>query len=64
VQEYTPTLEYEDEEVEELCGVIKEIHEDGRGETNTIIIRDWNTVVGDKSYQHAVRPHGLGRRNQ
>jgi len=25
--------------------------EDGKGEKITIIVRDWNSVVGDKSYQ-------------
>jgi hypothetical protein len=44
------TLEYEDE-VEELYNIIEEIlEEDGKGEINTIIMGDWNSVVGDKSY--------------
>jgi hypothetical protein len=41
-----PTLEHEDDEVEELYDIIEEIlEEDGKGGTNTIIIGDWNSVV-------------------
>jgi hypothetical protein len=36
-----PTSEYEDDEVEELYDVTEEIlEEDGKGETNTIIMGD------------------------
>lgn len=43
-----PILDYEDDEMEELYGVIKQILEqDGKGAINTIIMGDWNTVVGD-----------------
>jgi len=31
--------------------------------TNTIIMGDWNSVVGDESYRNTVGPHGLGRKN-
>jgi exonuclease III len=65
VQAYMPTSEYEDDEVEELYDLIEEIlEEDGKGETNTIIIGDWNTVVGDKAHHNIVGPYGLGRRNK
>jgi hypothetical protein len=59
-----PTSEHEDDEVEELYGVIEEIlEEDGKGNTNTIIMGDWNSVVGDEPYTNIVGPHGLGRKN-
>jgi hypothetical protein len=46
-----PTSEYEVDEVEELCGLIKEIlGKEGKSVMNTTIMRDWNSVVGDKSY--------------
>jgi exonuclease III len=49
VQVYMPTSDYEDEEVEELYERIEDIlEEDGKGDTNTIIMGDWNSVVGDK----------------
>ena len=55
MQVYMPTSEYEDDEVEELYDIIEEIlEEDGKSDKNTIIMGDWNNVVG---------PHGLGRKN-
>jgi uncharacterized membrane-anchored protein len=39
MQVYLPTSEHEDEEVEELYDIIEEIiEEDGKGDTNTIIM--------------------------
>jgi len=47
-----------------LYGIIEEIlEEDGKGNTNTIIMGDRNSVAGDKSYKNIVGPHGLGRKN-
>ena len=41
IQVYMPISEHEDDEVEELYGVIEEIlEEDGKGNTNTIIMED------------------------
>ena len=64
IQVYMPTSEHEDDEVEELYGIIEEILEHGKGNTNTIIMGDWNSVVGDEPYSNIVGPHGLGRKNQ
>jgi hypothetical protein len=48
-----------------LYGVIEEIlEEDGKCNTNTNIMGDWNSVVGDEPYRNIVGPHGLGRKNQ
>jgi hypothetical protein len=59
-----PTLEHEDDELEDMYDIIEEILEDdGKGDTNTIIMGDWNSVVGDKSYRNIVGQHGLGRKN-
>ena len=61
---YMPTSECEDDEVENLYDTIKEILEEGgKGDTNNIILGDWNSVVGDESYRNIVGSHGLGRRN-
>ena len=47
MQVYMPTSEYEDDEVEKLYDTIEEIREeDGKGDTNNIILGDWNSVVG------------------
>jgi len=64
MQVYMPTSEHEDDEVEELYDVIEEIlEEDGKGDTNSFTLEDWNSVVGDESYWNIVGPHGLGRKN-
>jgi len=64
MQVYMPTSEHEDDEVEELYDVTEEIHEEGgKVDTNTIIMGDWNSVVGEESYRNIVGRHGLGRMN-
>jgi len=60
-----PPLVYEDDEIEELYLTTEEVLEqDGKGETNTVIMGERNNVVVDKSYGNTVGPYGLGRRNQ
>jgi hypothetical protein len=50
--------------VENLYEIIEEtLEEDGTGDTNTIIIGDWNSAVGDESYRNIVGLHGLRRKN-
>ena len=64
MQVYMPTSENEDDEVEDFYDIIEEIlEEDGKGDTNTILMGHWNSVVGDESYRKIVGPHGLGRKN-
>jgi len=64
MQVYMPTLEYEDDEVEKLHDTIEEIlEEDGKGDTNNIILGDCNSVVRDEPYQNIVGSRGLGRWN-
>jgi len=64
MQVHKSTLEHEDDEVEELYDIIQKIlEEDGRDDTNTFIMGDWNNFVGDESYRNIVQPHGLGRKN-
>jgi hypothetical protein len=47
--------------VEELYDIIEEILEDdGKRDTNSIIMRDWNIVVGHETYRNTVGTHGLG----
>ena len=57
LQVYMPTLQHEDNEVEELYDITEEILEEDE------IVGDWNSVVGDDSYRNIVGPHGLGRKN-
>jgi hypothetical protein len=50
--------------IEGIYGVIEEIlEEDGKVNTNTIIMGEWNSVVGDEPYRNIVGPYGLGRKN-
>jgi len=47
-----------------LYDPIEEILEEvGKGDTSSIILGDWNSVVGDESYRNIVGSHGPGRRN-
>jgi exonuclease III len=65
VQVYMPMSHYEDEEVEELHDRLEAIlEEDGKGDTNTIIMGDWNSVVNDKSNGNICGQYGLGNRNK
>jgi hypothetical protein len=44
-----PTSEYEVDEVEKLYDTIEGIlEEDGKGDTNSIILGDWKSVVGEE----------------
>jgi hypothetical protein len=64
IQLYKSTLEHEDDEVKEFYDIFEEIlEEDGKCDTITITMGDWNNVVGDESYRNFVEPHGLGRKN-
>ena len=55
VQVYMLISEYEDDEVEELYNIIEEIlEEDGKGETNNVIMGEWKSVVGDESYRNIL----------
>jgi len=37
------------------CDTIEEIlEEDGKGDTNNILLGDWNSVVGDEPYRNIV----------
>jgi exonuclease III len=61
MQVYIPTSEHEDDEVEALYDITEDILEgEGNGDTNIIIMGDWDSVVGDESYSNIVGPHGLG----
>ena len=38
--------------------------EDGKGNTvSSIIMGDWNSIVGDEPYEKIVGTHGIGRKN-
>jgi hypothetical protein len=50
--------------VAKLYDTIEEIlQEEGKGDTNNIILREWNSVVGDEPCRSIVGSHRLGGQN-
>ena len=46
---------------QKLYDTIEEIlEEDGKGDTNVIVLGDWKNAVGDETYRNIVGSHGLG----
>jgi hypothetical protein len=51
-----PRSEYEDDEVEKLYDTNEEIlEEDGKGDIKSMILGDWNSIVGDQSEPHHIQ---------
>uniref|UniRef100_A0A8D8U6H3 Craniofacial development protein 2 n=1 Tax=Cacopsylla melanoneura TaxID=428564 RepID=A0A8D8U6H3_9HEMI len=64
IQVYMPTSEATDEIVEEIYRQIEEIlEENGRGQIRTIVMGDWNSVVGDENVDGIVGKFGYGKKN-
>jgi hypothetical protein len=60
-----PTSGYGDEEVKQLYDRLEDmLEEEGKGDTNIIIMGGWNSVVGNKSNGNIFGPYGLGNRNK
>ena len=60
-----PTSEHEDDEVEDLCDINEEmLEEDEMGDTNTIIIVGWNSIIEEESYRNIAGPHDLRKKSQ
>jgi hypothetical protein len=50
VQVYMSTTDHDNEKIEKMYKEISEIlHEEGRGQVNAIVIRDFNIIVGEGS---------------
>ena len=64
IQVYMPTSDHDVKEVEKMYDEIEGIIQtEGRGKVNTIIIGDWNSVVGQGSEGNVIGQYGLGKRN-
>ena len=64
VQVYMPTSASSDEEVERMYDAIEDIiQEHGKGKIHTVIMGDWNSVVGNGKVGKIVGPYGLGNQN-
>jgi len=58
-------MKYQDDHMDEMCNITEEIlEEDRKGETKTIKMRDWNSVVGEKSHRNIAGRQRLGRISQ
>ena len=64
VQVYMPTSASSDVEVERMYDAIEDIiQEHGKGKIHTVIMGDWNSVVGNGKVGKIVGPYGLGGQN-
>lgn len=64
IQVYMPTSNATDDFVDEIYKQIEEvIEENGKGQIRTIVMVDWNSVVGDEGVEGIVGKYGYGRRN-
>ena len=60
---YVPTTDYSDEDVEEIYEQIESCLDNCKGKEYTILMGDWNAVVGEGREGSTFGPFGLGRRN-
>ena len=58
-----PKSAQEDELIEECCDGLNEAIKDVKGDSNFIVLGDWNAVVGEGAEKGVVDPFGLGERN-
>ena len=63
VQVYMPTTAHEDEEIERIYEQLDEILQKVKGTEYSIIMGDWNAVVGEGREEDCVGKYGLGKRN-
>ena len=64
VQVYMPTTDYKDEEVDAVYERIEELlDKETKGKVYTLVMEDWNAVVGEGKEDIFVGHYGLGYRN-
>jgi exonuclease III len=63
IQVYMPTSDHDDEEIEQMYEQIEELIDKQKGNSNVIIMGDFNASVGEGSDEKAVGKFGLGKRN-
>ena len=63
IQVYMPTTAYEDEDIEQIYEQIENIISKQKGNTNVIVMGDFNASVGEGNDEKVVGKYGLGKRN-
>lgn len=63
VMVYMPTSEHADEEIDEIYEQIETLLKSETGKFNTVLLGDWNAVVGEGREKDTVGKFGLGKRN-
>ena len=63
IQVYMPTASHPEEEIDEMYEKLEEILERIKGTEYTVIMGDWNAVVGEGEEGICIGKYGLGKRN-
>ena len=62
---YLPTTEHDIEEMEEMHERIEKLlNRETKGKDYTVIMGDWNAIVGEKREENVVGEYGLGSKNK
>lgn len=64
IQIYAPTLDREDEEVENMYTTLNKILKELKNHDTTIVMGDFNSKLGEGHTSDVVGPYGLGERNK
>ena len=64
IQVYMPTSATKDDEIEGMYETIQDILDNNKGNSNIIIMGDFNAVVGEGKANRAIGNYGLGKRNK
>lgn len=64
IQVYMPTTQHDDEEIDQMYEQIENLIDQQKGNTNVIVMGDFNAVVGEGSDDKVIGKYGLGKRNE
>ena len=64
IQVYMPTSQAKEEDVDEVYECVQDILANNKGKYNTVIMGDFNAVVGMGKKSKCVGEYGLGKRNK
>ena len=63
IQVYMPTSDHTDEEIEDMYEQIEKLINGVKGNTNLIVMGDFNASVGEGNDEKVIGKYGLGKRN-